>query len=102
MQRACEKAGRICKGKGLGKELLSVAEHGGNRGKRKAQKVLNRKKCQGSQRIKTTNIRREFIDEKIGREEVIFPSLLPGYTSPLRLMSFILSHMLPSILTSPL
>lgn len=28
VQRACEKAGRICKGKGLGKELLSIAEHG--------------------------------------------------------------------------
>lgn len=28
VQRACKKAGRICKGEGFGKGLLPVAEHG--------------------------------------------------------------------------
>lgn len=42
--------------------------------KRKVQKELNVKKCQGSQRSKTTNIRREIKDEKIGKD--IFPCCL--------------------------
>lgn len=73
----------------------------GNRGKRKVQNALNVKKCQGSQRSEITNIRKKIKDEKIGKEKDIFSSLLTGYTSPLHLLSFNLSHTFPSILTSP-
>ena len=89
------------KGKGLEKDFW-LQESKRKQRQRKAQKDLNIKKCQGSQRSKTTNIIREFTDERIGREENVFPSLLTGCTSPLCLTSFILSETLPSILSSPL
>lgn len=64
MQKAFERAGRICKGEGFGKGVLAAAGHGETEAEGKYRRELSIKKCQGSQRRKRANSRREFTDEK--------------------------------------